>query len=442
MTFSSRNHIVAAGCCVLCTLCPGSWGCVGKTSIHDSDTSNAAGASGVAGEAPAPAGGGGGGSGSGVVGGAGGSAAGTGGAGAAGGIGGTSEQAGGAGGSEAACNGGQATLVPCFPSPQDCDLAVRYGETRPGHPWYVLLEASSLGPEAKLVALDGNAVLAHVAQGVWQVVRLEGPVEPIPPYSEHLFSVWDLPDPALEAIDVADPFGSGIWPGLLVLACAEGDCKLFGAPDGEAPSAPVLTELSLPALPGSFDPSGLAVSAFRNPEQEELCVFGNGMVCLADGAWQTVIPSQAGVQIIDALFGDVSVAIGTGGHWYKREADAQWVEQAPLPAELDFGGTLLQGRYEQPVIVGDGRLWKVEPSCAAECSLEQPIEAALGRDLVQADGQSLFKFDNPPEWCEDWSLNLGEPLLDASRAPCADSDNPRVLAAARVMGQDACVYRN
>jgi hypothetical protein len=251
MKYPSRTETVAAGCCVMCMVYLGSSGCSGETQGHESDASSMVGASGVSTSDSASSGD----RGSDAIGGgAGGATPGSGGAVAAAGVGGVSGQLGGAAGSEAACSGTDQDLVPCFSSPQVCDLATADGETQPGYPWYVLFEASSLGPDASLVAMDGNAVLARVAQGVWQVVRLEGHAEAIPPYSEHLFSVWGFSDAAFEAIDIADPRSDIFASDLLALACRGRECKLFGAPLGEAPSVPVLTELSFPALPGSFEP--------------------------------------------------------------------------------------------------------------------------------------------------------------------------------------------
>lgn len=269
--------------------------------------------------------------------------------------------------------------------------------------WSTLLEASEFGPQAYLVAADGEAVLIDDGAGTHWLLALQGEA-PL------MRTSWRLPD-GLRALDVNARIDS-----FLVLASDDaGTCSILETKQGAL-------------QPATIAPPPADARATRlYGTTEGLCVAGNGFWCLAGESWeQRVFGPIARVWFANA--GTV-VEGADGAFWlYASTADAQLVLREYHDLRFLKAGNLVQ-RGEQLI------RWTGEE--AEVCELP-PLALFTGGEALTLQG-ALLHFDRErSQFCETTMLAPLEPVLDTTYATCGILANPRVLTARALYGTASC----
>jgi hypothetical protein len=224
-------------------------------------------------------------------------------------------------------------LAACAWSADPCPIEVSW-QAKP------LLQAAEIAADARFVGLGGQVVAVQSGSGP-RVVRVHTADEAKLLGSP--YKIYRMPGSVQRLVDVADGAGS-----VLALACtAAGSCSLWRA-SVDAPADSLLEEiagstLAVPAKALIFD----VVTA-------QPCAIGPALQCFA-GGWQTLIEPGAGVEIRDVATGsDLSLAVGTRGHyWTRGSAPAPWIAARTVDVSLfaaSLGGSV-------GVAIGEAGIW-------------------------------------------------------------------------------------
>jgi hypothetical protein len=304
--------------------------------------------------------------------------------------------------------------------------------------WRVLLDAADFGPEARLVAVGGQAVLVAIGDGSFRVVRLGMSDDPEvnPPYT-----VGAAPGGDQLPIAIAhSPQGTDL---VYVATCdaARTHCSVWHTASADA----AWTE---DALPTGAVLRGLVFEGGLSPAV--LCAFGNGLWCMGGAAWEEVIAPADDLQLNDAaIAGRWSVAVGEHGRWFSRTTDdsdttAAWREQ-PRLGDV----SLMQAAATETgaIIVGDDRLVEAIGSYTALLACGIPIDALaayvpyLGSPkadgIVVSQRGELLQYGSArgaERYCAYQQLTLPSRIIDMSKQACAGSGNPRALTERALFG--------
>jgi hypothetical protein len=303
-----------------------------------------------------------------------------------------------------------------------------------------LLEVSRFGPDARIAAIGGRSVLVTAPGSAARIVLVDGPA--MPAHAGDPYSVYTLPEPELEVLDVAnDTDQSNRSASVFALACRVGRtyCSLWQSRAGDA----VLSEISGTELDTA--PRGIVFDA-GSGQSDAICVFGKGMKCSASG-WQETIPYQDGVDILDvAISNDFAIAVGAQGHYWTRTYDAslgglQWQAQPPMSIEFSHASAGWSGAA---AIGSMGELITLDGKSISSClwggdlAAVQPSSNPKLYTVVTKQGRVLKPSSNAAGHCLSESLNI-EAIFASSTVVCAASDNLWIATPTAVFGEHSCV---
>ena len=291
--------------------------------------------------------------------------------------------------------------------------------------WQELLEASDFGASARLVATGGLGVLVALDEQHVRVVRLAEPS------GASMQQDWDFPHAGARGIYVPNPPDS-----MSVLTCGDSgsQCSVWQA-DVRSDELSAWRET---VLPGSFVARG--ISQDLTVDSRPICVYGAGMVCDS----QAVIPVADDRRLNAVAFGSQwSIAVGEHGRWWKREHGADWQEQ---PALNDVAlEQVVVSEDGGAVIVGEGKLQAALGSQAAlyDCVEGGDVAAFIldsaAPGLAYALTPSGLIVQHSSSYCAYQRLELSGPVLQSGTLRCGGSNNPRVLTASVLFGQNNCL---
>lgn len=323
-----------------------------------------------------------------------------------------------------------------FISPPRCSAAVGSCAAYSYEEWSVLMSATDFGPTARLVAMDGDAVLVAV-DGGFRVAR-----QGLRNDSRKQWAV-DFPTAAgARAIAIADTYDN-----VSVLTCdaAHARCSVRRNVTG------VPTRQEEYEVPAGFSPRRLVSN-----EHGEMCVYGAGMTCLRGTSWHTQIAAEPDLRLNYVVLGSpMALAVGDHGRWFKRHGDpaagefAAWEEQAPLPdvrlehASIDLEAALLVGEGRLAASLGANR---TSIDCAPQgelvatwLPLRYRTESGGSLALLRSGTVLYHRGQHPEPYCVKQELGLAGAILDVAEQKCSLSQNPRVLTADALFGTDNCV---
>jgi hypothetical protein len=355
----------------------------------------------------------------------------------------------GAGGAIGGGSGGAASALRALPA---CTEAIGSCPSTSIGAWTELLKASDFGADARLVAIGGLGVLVAMGNGSFRLARLHDPRDTTA--SAPPFVAWDFPNASAQAkpIAILEGRASDLPPRppnmLVVLTCDAGqvNCSVWSADV----TGDQLSSWRQSQLPVSFVGRGLAFDAGVEPQQ--ICAYGSGMLCLADG-WQEAIPAGADLNVHAVAFGSWSLAVGEHGRWWKRvhhdAGTGPWQEQTRLE---DVTLTQVSVAADGGTIVGEHGLFAAvgTQSDIYQCSVSADLAAFIlypsSRGLgyaVEDSGRvlqhGLITARRSAEYCTYQQLMLSGPVIDSGIAACDDSANPRVLTASALLGVNVCL---
>jgi hypothetical protein len=302
-----------------------------------------------------------------------------------------------------------------------------------------LVAASSLGPEARFVRVGGWAVLAEqptLGADRWSVVlfspeRLEATAFPVQ---------WDSAEDDFAVLDVLESRGSiDESRGLPVVAlgCDGAGCTILGKGASENSLRPVAGY----ELPPGASVDRLVVGYRGLREDEQICVYGDGLWCHDGLEWSSEIAAGSAPRLRAVILDDPGVAVGEAGTVLVQREYGEW--QA-----LDAGTTetltgVIRGQLSSTAVFGEGGFWQAvfweggaeaQAGAVFACQQDPPfIEAVQGPAgwlFVDAAGlvhQVQCHSDRQScEWCQYLALG-GREVLDHSRPGCGSQSYPLVL---------------
>jgi hypothetical protein len=296
-----------------------------------------------------------------------------------------------------------------------------------------LLDAGELGPDARLIAIGGQAI--GVESGVEESVVRVHMKDEIERFGERFRRYW-LPKTVVRLIDVVDGIPSaGSSAIVYALACQQprAACSLWTV-SAEEPDGTMLEEIA----GSSIDAEASAL--LYDEDQQQPCVLAKGLYCF-DGAWHEDIPKSADDNDLRhvAMGSSTSIAVAAHGVYWKRPSvptgrpAMAWTRER---VDADVTWTGASDIYTGFFLIGErGAFMQKLSNRNTLCSHTSDFAASSGSVLVTQQGDVLFGLNEGR--CMLQSLG-SEPIIDSTTVYCRASQNLLVMTEHSVSGTAFC----
>lgn len=296
-----------------------------------------------------------------------------------------------------------------------------------------LLDSSELDPDARFIAIGGQAVGVSIGAEE-SVVRVHMKDE-IERFGARFRRYW-LPKTVMKLVDVVDNIpGPGAAATVYAFACQqpEAACSLWQV-SGDDPDGTVLEEIA----GSSFEATASAL--LFDEDRQQPCLMDKGLYCF-DGAWrEQIAQSSDGNDLRHVAMGtSMSIAVAARGVYWKRPAAPQgrpampWTRER-VDAEVTWTGAsdIFTGFF----LIGERGAFMQNLSTANTlCSHTSDFAASSGSLLVTKQGEVLFGLNEGR--CLLQSLG-SEAIIDSTTVYCRASQNLLVMTEHSISGTTFC----